>query len=125
MAVVVQPLVPAEYSAVVFTADPAASAQARLRVRVDSAYGLGERLVSGRVTGDAHLVDRVTLRTLDFVRGDDGDVPVLSEAILKELVDLALCAERAFGHPLDVEAAFTADHGWWLTQARPITSSLT
>jgi phosphoenolpyruvate synthase/pyruvate phosphate dikinase len=114
MAVVIQPLLPCTAAAVVFTVDPLGGA---LHVRVAATAGLGEPLVSGQVTGDVYVVDRVTLTVLDLQA--EGE-PVLTESAAGELVELALRAERAFGCPLDIEAGLT--DGWSLVQARPITT---
>jgi phosphoenolpyruvate synthase/pyruvate phosphate dikinase len=121
MAVVIQPLVPSTASAVVFTVDPAGGPERPLPVRVEATRGLGAALVSGQVTGDAYLVDRIDLQVLDFQPGDSGGV--LTIALVQEVVELSLRAERTFGYPLDVEAAYTPEHGWRLVQARPITTT--
>src|SRR5262245_5178173 len=58
MAVVVQRLVPAEVAGVLFTRDPLDSEGRRMLV--EASWGLGERVVSGRVTPDRFRVDRAT-----------------------------------------------------------------
>src|SRR5438552_16692095 len=58
MAVVVQQLVPAEVSGVLFTRDPLDPEGRRLLV--EASWGLGESVVSGRVQPDRFHLDRVT-----------------------------------------------------------------
>ncbi|CAM06482.1 pyruvate,water dikinase [Saccharopolyspora erythraea NRRL 2338] len=56
IAVVVQEMVPAETAGVLFTADPVSGD--RERIVVDAGRGLGEAVVSGRVTPDHYVLDR-------------------------------------------------------------------
>src|SRR5262245_9834955 len=63
MAVVVQRLVPAEAAGVLFTRDPL-DPEGR-RMLVEAAWGLGECVVSGRVTPDRFHLDRDTGRVLE------------------------------------------------------------
>ena len=58
MAVVVQLLVPAEASGVLFTANPLSGA--RDQMLINATWGLGEALVSGQVTPDTLVVDAVS-----------------------------------------------------------------
>jgi len=140
MAVIVQQLVEADASAVVFTADPVSGRTDR--VIVESTLGLGEALVSGRVTPDRSVLERPALTVIERTIGgkaievaidDSGGTseravdaaraaqPSLSGAQTIELARLALVAEQAFGVPLDLEAA-VVDEKIYLLQARPITT---
>ena len=136
MAVVVQALVPAEASAVVFTRHPVTGRDDVLLI--NAVRGLGEPMVSGTVTPDTIVVDKATRATLEFTPGDRGDRllardgtvtrapdpatgPALEHPVLNELVDLSIAVERAFGAAVDIEAAYAGDH-WYLLQARPITT---
>ncbi|MCX6463455.1 MAG: PEP/pyruvate-binding domain-containing protein, partial [Pseudonocardiales bacterium] len=58
LAVVVQAMVDAESSGVMFTADPATGR--RDRVAISAAWGLGESVVGGTVSTDDHVVDRTS-----------------------------------------------------------------
>src|SRR5918992_5084711 len=60
VAVVVQQLVPAEVSGILFTANPMTGA--RDEVLINAALGLGEAVVGGRTTPDNFTLDRATLR---------------------------------------------------------------
>ena len=119
MAVVVQALVPAVAAAVVFTRHPVTGRDDQ--ILVNAAPGLGEAMVSGLVTPDTLVVDKPTRTVVETTPGDQPGGPALSDAALDDLVDLALRVEEAFGAAVDIEAAFAAD-GWYLLQARPITT---
>lgn len=138
-AVIVQVLVTAVSSGVLFTREPGNGAASCV---IAAARGLGEGVVAGSVITDTYRIDRLTGRiTCDVpekdcrVVCDEGSSrgtrldalpkalrssPVLSERQLLELKDAALQAERHFGEPLDMEWAVDG-HGalHWL-QARPI-----
>ena len=62
-AVVVQRLIPADAAGVCFTLDPVSGASDR--VVVNSNFGLGESVVSGRVTPDTFVVDKLSRRVID------------------------------------------------------------
>ena len=119
MAVVVQALVPAMAAAVVFTRHPVTGRDDQ--ILVNAAPGLGEAMVSGLVTPDTLVVDKATRTVVETAPGDQPGGPALSDAARDDLVDLALRVEGAFGAAVDIEAAFAAD-GWYLLQARPITT---
>jgi pyruvate,water dikinase len=136
MAVVVQALVPATASAVVFTANPLTGDAGEVLVHVTC--GLGPTLVDNEVTPDVAIIGKRDLAVRRLEVGDkhlridsraagglvrsrrDGDAPALSEAELVELARLAVEAERRLGAPVDVEAAL--GDRWQLIQARPITT---
>jgi pyruvate,water dikinase len=136
MAVVVQSLVPADASAVVFTRHPVTRTDDLV---ITAVRGLGESMVSGTVIPDTVVLDRRSLEVVDYAPGDRGsrivasddggviEVPdesrdaALDGDLLDELVDLALRVERGFGEPVDIEAAAAAGR-WFLLQARPITT---
>jgi pyruvate,water dikinase len=119
MAVVVQALVPARAAAIVFTRHPVSGRSDQLLI--NAAPGLGEAMVSGMVTPDTIVVEKATRAVSEFTPGDFGGGPALANDVRDELVGLSLEVERAFGAPVDIEAA-QADDGWYLLQARPITT---
>jgi pyruvate,water dikinase len=136
MAVVVQRLVPAEVSGVLFTHDPLDPTGRRLLV--EASWGLGESVVSGRVTPDRYHVDRESGAVLDRHVGTKATVwspqgpqpvpaekqgqPCLDDARLAELAELGRRIEALYGDPRDVEWAW-AEGLFWLLQARPITTA--
>jgi pyruvate,water dikinase len=119
MAVVVQALVPARAAAIVFTRHPVSGRSDQLLI--NAAPGLGEAMVSGMITPDTIVVSKADRAVVEFTPGDSGEGPALGDDSLDALVALSLEVERAFGAPVDIEAAL-ADDGWYLLQARPITT---
>jgi len=138
LAVLVQQLVPADASAVVFSADPVTGR--RDHVLIDASFGLGESIVGGSVTPDAFRVDKSTRQVVERSLGSKAvmhvpapggtrEVPVprplrsqpaLSDGQCAACTDLAVSLEAELGHPVDLECAF---HGGdlYLLQCRPIT----
>jgi phosphoenolpyruvate synthase/pyruvate phosphate dikinase len=119
MAVVVQALVPAVAAAVAFTRHPVTGREDQ--IVVNAAPGLGEDMVSGLVTPDMIVIDKASGTIVESTPGDQPAGPALSDAALVELVTLCLEVEQAFGAAVDIEAALASD-GWYLLQARPITT---
>jgi pyruvate,water dikinase len=135
MAVVVQRLVPAEVSGVLFTRDPLDPSGRRMLI--EASWGLGESVVSGRVTPDRYHVDRETgavldrhIATKETLWSPDGPQPVpearrnepcLDDARLEQLAELGRRIESLYGDARDVEWAW-ADTRFWVLQARPITT---
>ena len=125
MSVAVQQMVDPKSAGVAFTLDPATGD--RSQVAIESSWGLGEAVVSGEVTPDNFLVDKVILeihsRTVSpkhtelVMRADGSGVewrevaaarqqsPSVSDAELIEITRMAKAAERYFGAPQDVEWA--------------------
>jgi pyruvate,water dikinase len=138
MAVVVQQMVDPDAAGVMFTRHPSSGAD---EVIVEAAWGLGEGVVSGRVSPDNYVLDRdgqlvsstIATKKTQIVRGPDGrtkeqDVPearrdeqVLDDAQLDQLAGLARTLEDHYGGPQDVEWAF-ADGQMFVLQTRPITT---
>ncbi len=116
MSVVVQAMVPAASSGVLFTADPVTGR--RDRVIVDAVEGLGDALVSGHAAPDHYVLDRGGRTRESEIAGAQ---PILSEAMRRELLRGALAAEAAEGLPLDLEWAIDGDGTLHWLQARPIT----
>jgi rifampicin phosphotransferase len=119
MAVVVQALVPADASAVVFTRHPVTNRDDE--IVITSAPGLGDAMVSGTITPDTLIVDKATGEVEEFAAGEHSGGPALGDAELASLVELSLAVERDFGRAVDIEAAL-AGGTWYLLQARPITT---
>ena len=136
MAVVVQKLVPADVAGVMFTRDP--QDPTGRRMSIEAAWGLGEAVVSGRVTPDRFTVDFETGEVLSRQPGvkaveitPTGERPVsgdrqtqlcLTDNELTLLADLGRKVERHYAAPRDVEWAI-AGGAVYLLQARPITTA--
>src|SRR5262245_50754084 len=135
--VVVQLMVDADRAGVLFTRDPITG---RDELVIESAWGLGEAIVSGLITPDRHRVDRaghILERVLgatdcEIRAGTDGveerPVPAsrvkslcLSDEDVLRIHELAGACERAYGDaPADLEWAF-AGNDLFLLQRRKIT----
>ncbi len=141
IAVVVQRQIASTRSGVMFTIDP--STGRADRIVIEGSFGLGEAVVSGSVSPDRYVVDKPTLTTIAReVRrkelaiepvGDGGTVtrmlpeeeatrPVLTDAEVRRLGELAVKIERHYGAPQDTEWAFDPSGEIWMLQSRPVTS---
>lgn len=139
LAVLVQQLVLADTSAVVFSANPITGN--RDEVVVTASWGLGESVVSGTVTPDTWVVRKADLaveeewigakeRMTVAVPGGTREVAVprllrerltLSRAKVAELAGIAIDLEEKMGRPVDIETAFSGEL-LYLLQCRPITT---
>jgi pyruvate,water dikinase len=145
MAVAVQKMVNARVSGVAMTMDP--SNGDRSKIIVDASWGVGEMVVSGQVTPDNLLLDKVML---SVVREHIGDkhaelvpdaasgslvereveserraVRCLTDDELHAVATMAKRAEKHYGCPQDIEWALDADlpdgDNLLLLQSRPET----
>ena len=139
MAVLVQWLVPADASGVVFGANPVT--QDPEEIVINSSWGLGESIVGGSVTPDTWIVARDGARPVEAIISDkrrmtvpvpDGTIEVGVPASLAQVLSiderqaraaaqLALDLEDETGWPVDAEFAF-GDGQLFLLQCRPITT---
>ena len=144
MSVGVQKMVRPTASGVAFTLNPRDGD--RSQVAVEAAWGFGEGIVSGEVTPDSFLVDKVLGEIVQRTISDkavqyrlgDGDrvervevaadrrtAPSLTDDQVKAVARLARRAERHYRRPQDVEWALDADlapdQAVTLLQARPET----
>jgi pyruvate,water dikinase len=136
MAVVLQRLVPAVWAGVLFTVDP--STGRRDRLVCEAVRGLGEVLVSGRVSPWRWVLDRETLAvteratpTRDVVLVSSGQpveetalppAAMLDDDMVTRVARAALAVEEATGVPQDIEWA-VAEGEFHVLQARPVTTS--
>jgi phosphohistidine swiveling domain-containing protein len=140
IAVVVQKMVDAAVSGVLFTANPLTGR--RKETVVNAAPGLGEALVSGAVNPDQFRIDAATGEILERRLGDkrieiratpgggtrrlqlqDGQRQAcLTDEQVHALARLGTRAEEHFGEPQDLEWAIEADGEMWVVQSRPITT---
>ena len=139
LAVLVQQLIVADTSAVVFSANPVTGS--RDEVLINASWGLGESIVGGTVTPDTFIVRKsdhaVTSRQVAekqrmTVAVDDGttevDVPrflrsqpAITDDQAIEMAQLTLTLEDTMGWPVDVECAYQGDQ-LYLLQCRPVTA---
>jgi pyruvate,water dikinase len=118
MAVVVQEMVAADKSGVLFTVDPIRGRAGCLVI--EAAHGLGESIVSGEVIPDHYVVSRSDGSLVDEFLADTGQ-RVLGEKELNRLASLGLRLEEFFGSPQDVEWSIRGGDVF-LLQSRPITT---
>ncbi|MGH3836540.1 MAG: PEP/pyruvate-binding domain-containing protein [Pseudonocardiaceae bacterium] len=113
MAVLIQPMVPADAAGVAFSADPVTGD--REAMVVSAVRGLGDRLVGGTVSPDDWVVrdGAVTCRAAPEGALDAGTV--------NEVAQLARRVAAHLGAPQDIEWALTGG-ALVLLQARPITA---
>jgi pyruvate,water dikinase len=112
VAVVVQRMVQADISGVVFTADPVTGSRANMMGNF--LHGLGDQLVAGQATGEAFTIKRP--------RGEY-EGPAELKRLAGGLYKLAVRLEKELGCPQDIEWA-VADGELFLLQSRPITTSI-
>jgi pyruvate,water dikinase len=139
VAVVVQHLVPATASGVVFTADPVTGDPST--IVIDSCFGLGEAIVAGTVPPDRFRLSRDRLVLIEselhpkHVRltiSEEGAVvqrmvspdlvhgPSLSETDARAIAELALRAEPLVGGRAAAVEFAIVEGVAWLLQARPL-----
>ncbi len=123
MSVAVQKMVDPKASGVAFTLNPTNGD--RSQVAVDASWGLGEAVVSGEVTPDNFLVDKViheivhrnvSSKEIEYrlnhgvvekmpVPDDRKDQPSVTDDDLRAIAQLARRSEKHYGCPQDVEWA--------------------
>ena len=139
LAVLVQQLVPAEVSGVLFSANPINKSRDEAVLTVN--WGLGESVVGGTVTPDTFVVQQhplaMRLRQIGAKRRmtvmtphgtEEVDVPpglqtlpVLDDALVLDAVTLGIDLEAEMGWPVDLELAWH-QAALYLLQCRPITT---
>ena len=140
ISVAVQEMVFSEASGVMFTIEPVSGETDKLII--NGSWGLGEAVVSGQVTPDEYLVNKVDLRIIDkqivrkerqIVSDKKGSVkwisvpkpkrekPVLSDKLILQLARYGLKIEKHYGVAQDIEWAVDSDGRLFILQARPET----
>jgi phosphoenolpyruvate synthase/pyruvate phosphate dikinase len=138
IAVVVQTQIASDSAGVAFSLNPLNNCYDEVVINANA--GLGESVVSGAVTPDTFVVDRVQQTILSkeigrketavFLQPDGGtteqtgidtDQPCLTDQQALKIAALTGAVEAAYGKPIDIEWAY-ADRQLFLLQARPITA---
>ena len=139
LAVVVQVMVLAEASGIMFTANPISGA--RDEIELDAAWGLGEAIVGGLVTPDHLVADKATGEIKQMTIADKAVMTqpvaagteerpveenrrraqVLTRAQATELAKLGAAIEKHYGEPQDIEWCLVK-RKFYIVQARPITT---
>jgi pyruvate,water dikinase len=141
--VAVLTMVDAKAAGVMFTVNPVNGDESK--VVIEGSFGFGEAVVSGNVTPDRYLVDKVTLEIEERVisdkvseyaynpgtkemeykelPADKRKVPCLEDREIIELTKIAKKVETHFGCPQDIEYCISASlpfpESIFLVQARP------
>lgn len=120
MAVLLQKMVPAKVSGILFTQDPVSKTDDRI---IEASWGLGESIASGHIIPDFFRVSR-SGQILEQRIGNRTDSCAnrlcLDEIELQKLHQLAASCENVFGRELDIEWAIDQNK-LYLLQCRPIT----
>jgi pyruvate, water dikinase len=146
MAIGVQKMVDARVAGVAMTLDPLNGD--RSRIAIDASWGLGEAIVSGDVTPDHYVVDKVLRKVVGRtiaskcvevvaepaarrtvhrdVPDERRDAPCLNDRQIEAVATMARGLEKQFGGAQDIEWAFEAssadpDGRLMLLQCRPET----
>ena len=137
IAVLLQRMVAARSAGVLFTRHPVSGAN---ELVIESNWGVGEALVSGKVVPDYFRVSRsgqlleshIGSKKVSLVPQEGGGLrqvhprmrlSSLSKQQVRELADLGEQCETLFGFPVDVEWAYSARMVLYLLQCRPITTT--
>jgi len=140
IAVVVQQMVDAEKSGVMFTCHPSTGDRQMI---IESAWGLGEAVVSGAVSPDHYVIDPDTAEIVESTIADKkqqmikdpetGETAlqpvdaerrtarVVTDEEIEQLIELGRLVEDHYGEPQDVEWAIV-DGEVFMLQSRPITT---
>jgi len=138
LSVVIQKMVDSAKSGVMFSKDPAYKSD---NIIIEAVWGLGEGIVSGKITPDKYVVSK-DLEVLDIkvadkkialsrdssgagtivqLREEKSKYQVLKNHEILELANIALKLEEHYGKPQDMEFAIENDE-IFIVQTRPITT---
>lgn len=141
--VAVLTMVDAKAAGVMFTVNPVNGDESK--VAIEASFGVGEAVVSGNVTPDRYLVDKITYEIDERVVSDKGaefvynpqtkemeyrelpddmrKLPCLTDQEILELTRIARKVENHFGCPQDIEYSISRSMDFpesiFLVQARP------
>lgn len=112
MNVLIQEMISAAYSGVLFTADPVLQRHDLFSLSI--AKGVGEELMAGHEAGENHSFFKHSTK---LPKSD-----LLDDKLLEELLASAKRIEKGYGKPADLEWAIDKSGTIWWLQLRPITS---
>lgn len=134
MAIIVQEMINAEISGVLFTHNPLNNNSNEFVV--NATFGLGDPLVSGKIPGDTYIIGRESgeiiesiITQKDTILTLNGEVSLvgpinstrtLSDSQINQLVQVGKEIEKLFGSPQDIEFAIAQNKIWFL-QSRPVS----
>ncbi|MBU2616702.1 MAG: phosphoenolpyruvate synthase [Nanoarchaeota archaeon] len=138
LAVVVQRMIDSDKSGVAFSKDPSSRNDS---VTIEAVWGLGEGIVSGRITPDRYIVSKdmdilekhIGRKKIAITRDSSGskevvklkdeisERQVLKDSEISKVAEIALQLEKHYGKPQDLE--FAIENGEIsIVQTRPITT---
>ncbi|MFH1151748.1 MAG: phosphoenolpyruvate synthase, partial [Nanoarchaeota archaeon] len=138
LAVVVQKMVDSDKSGVIFSKDPSYKND---NIIIEAVWGLGEGIVSGRITPDKYILskdleitdtkiaDKKIAITRDSggrkevvkLRGEKSNHQVLKNHEIRKLGEIAIQLEEHYQKPQDIEFAIEGED-IYIVQTRPITT---
>jgi len=141
VAVVVQKMVESDQAGVAFSVHPVT--QDHEKMIIEAGFGLGEAVVSGKITPDSYVVDKNGCQIIDvnlgdqdkgIFRGENGGTEwrqlpikentskrVLDDSEIIDLSHIVMNIENHYGFPVDVEWA-RENEKFYIVQSRPITT---
>lgn len=138
ISVIVQKQIASDVSGIGFSLNPQNNCYDQ--AVINASFGLGEAIVSGVVTPDCYIVEKVKREILEktvneknhglWLRNGGGieerdnktpNVQALTDVQILELADLIARCETHYGFPVDTEWAYEGDK-LYLLQVRPITT---
>lgn len=140
VAVVVQKMIESEKSGIAFSVHPVT--QDKNQLIIEAGLGLGEAIVSGKITPDSYVVEKQPRRIIDKnvqtqsrelyraknggnewrdISKEQGEKQVLSDKEILELSEIVLRIENHYGFPVDIEWAYENEK-FYIVQSRPITT---
>jgi len=139
MAVLIQEMVPADVSGVMFTIDPVTNQ--KNRILIEAIYGLGELIVQGAISPDQYLLDKDSLeiinrhlekQTVQLIKVGSlnrktrvpSKLQTKRKLTDKQIVELARLGKKIHRHyffPQDIEWVLTKNK-FYIVQTRPVTT---
>lgn len=137
VAVVVQKMIQSDVSGVAFSINP--TNNNLNEIVIESVLGLGEAIVSGKVTPDNYIIDKsdkkIISKTINcqktklveeneinkWLEVKDGNLQKLDDKIILELSNLIKKIESLYGFPVDIEWGIE-NNEIYILQCRPITT---
>ncbi len=111
MAVIVQKMLDPELSGVMFTLDPIYNKH----ILIEAAPGLGDNIVSGRITPSNFLIHRETFEIVD-----QKNMHGIDEGLIEKIAGIGKEIEHLYNSPQDIE--FAVKKKVYILQSRPITA---
>lgn len=115
MAVIVQKMIESKVAGVAFSVHPIT--RNPNHILVELVNGLGEGLVSGKVSPQTYIINKKNQQ----ISSEDFNDGLLTKKQILELLDIVVDIENKIGYPCDVEWAFR-DGVFYILQVRNITT---